>query len=117
MTITSYCQRPPIKQAVERSFADMSSDEQLAIMWAMKEWEDHGVENSHIYQFVGNRYEVLVRRVEGPRHKIVAVHDKNRDWVEVVNLEAGDVRSLIRPAHLRIGPQGGPVTRNQGWTG
>ncbi len=115
--LTLFCESQPIKEAIEQSFAAMRPDEQLEVLWAMQEWKVHGVENNHIYQYVGSRYEVLVRRVKGSRRRIVAVHDKNRNRIEAVNLEAGDVRSLIRPAHLKIGPHGGPTARNQGWTG
>ncbi len=117
MIITSYCHEPPIKEAIDDAFAAMSDDEKLEIEWAMEQWRDTGVEDSHIYQSVGTRYEILVRRVPHTQRKIVAVYDKNRSWIEAVNLEDGEVKALVRPAHLWLGPHGGPVSRNRRWTG
>ena len=117
MMKTLYCQRSPIKEAIDKSFSEMSVDEQVEIEEAMRRWRVDDTEDNHVYEYVGTRYEILVCRIPFSRRKLVAVHDKNRDRVEAVNLEAGAIKALVQPAHLLIGPLAGVVQRNHGWTG
>lgn len=120
MLKTSYCQQAPIGDAILRSFSAMSLDEQIEIEEIMQRWRDLGIENGHIYEWIGSRFEVLVRRVPFSRRRLVAVHDKNRGHVVAVNLETGALRDVVAPAYLLIGwdrEAGSRKRRNTGWTG